>query len=161
MQAKLKRKPNNTDEEELKEAFESVKSDFGSKYHLQFCIPCDGNKKRETAIHKFFFVQESLLYHWSHEYPQLYDPMINSKTTGLRKILIFRHFDLRPFKPYTRVTNSDYLENAIKARELNENNRAQKKSILMASKMFGVSRDFVIRTLQIKLPGPFYMRLLE
>ena len=126
MQARLKRKTNYT-EEELKEAWESVKNSVGSKFNLQFCIPCDGNKKRETAIHKFFFVQESLLYHWSHEYPQLHDAMIYSKNTGLRKALIFRHFDLRPFKPYTRVTNSDYLKNAIQARELNENNRAQKK----------------------------------
>lgn len=126
MQARLKNKKNNT-EETLQEAWESVKTNVGSKYHLQFCIPCDGNKKRETAIHKFFFVQESLLYHWSHEYPQLYDPMIYCEKTGLRKVLIFRHFDLRPHKPYTRVTNSDHLKNAIQARELNEHNRAKSK----------------------------------
>ena len=119
-------------------------------------------QKKGDSNPQLFFVPESLLYHWSHENPQLYDPMIYSKNTGLRKILIFRHFDLRPFKPYTRVTNSDYLENAIRQENSMKTTGLKIKSILMASKMFvGVSRDLVIRILQIKLPGPFYMRLLE
>ena len=38
-----------------------------------------------------------------------------------------RVLGFQPGRPYTRVTNSDYLENAIKARELNEKQQGSKE----------------------------------
>ena len=94
---------------------------------LEFCRPCDGNKRRETAIKKFFFVNESIDYYWSHQRPKLCEDIIHSKTKGLRKILIYRHFDLRPHRPYSRVAYKDHLESALNARYLNQNNKTQSK----------------------------------
>ena len=94
---------------------------------LEYCRPCDGNKRRETAIKKFFFVNESIDYYWSHQRPKLCEDIIYSKTKGLRKILIYRHFDLRPHRPYSRVAYKDHLESALNARYLNQNNKTQSK----------------------------------
>lgn len=127
-----KRKYSNTigDDEELDmcrtEVWETVRKATGTKHLLQFCLPCDGNKKREDAIKKFLFVEDTLKYYWSNK-PELWDPSIHNKSTGLRKYLIYRHFDLRPYKPYSRVKYSDHLENAIIAKGLNENNKTQSK----------------------------------
>lgn len=94
---------------------------------LEYCQPCDGNKRRETAIKKFFFVNESINYYWSHQKPNLFEENIYNKAKGLRKVLIYRHFDLRPHKPYSRVTYKDHLESALIARDLNDNRKTQAK----------------------------------
>ena len=106
-------------------AWETVQNLPGTLHFLQFCQPCDGNRRNETAIKKFFFVHESINYYWSNDQPKLYD--ICKKDTGLRKYLIYRHFDLRSYKPYERVSYKDHLENAIHARSLNEKNKTQTK----------------------------------
>ena len=106
-------------------AWETVQNLPGTLHFLQFCQPCDGDKRNETAIKKFLFVHEHINYYWSNNRPKLYD--ICKKDTGLRKYLIYRHFDLRSYKPYARVTYGDHLENAIQARGLNEKNNTQSK----------------------------------
>jgi hypothetical protein len=105
--------------------WETVQNLPGTLHFLQFCLPCDGDKRNENAIKKFLFVHEHINYYWSNENPKLFD--ICKKDTGLRKYLIYRHFDLRSYKPYERVSYKDHLENAIHARSLNEKNKTQTK----------------------------------
>ena len=106
-------------------AWNNLKGQAGVKGSLRFCIPCDNDSSREAAIQNFFFVQARGFY-WSHKYPDFSDSVID-KNIGLRKYLIYRHFDLRQHRPYSRVTYDDHLENAIAAKALNERNRSQKK----------------------------------
>jgi hypothetical protein len=119
----------------LKETIEPTAS-------LDYCQPCDGNTRRETVFKNFFFVNESIDYYWSHQKPKLCEEIIHSKDKGLRKDLIYRHFDLRPYKPYRRVTHEEHLASAKIARDLNENSKSQAKNIQMVFKMFGLSRDY-------------------
>ena len=99
-------------------AWNNLKGQAGVKGSLRFCIPCDNDSSREAAIQNFFFVQARGFY-WSHKYPDFSDWVID-KNIGLRKYLIYRHFDLRQHRPYSRVTYDDHLENAIAALENGE-----------------------------------------
>jgi hypothetical protein len=105
--------------------WEDVQELPGTSRFLQFCQPCDGNKRNEMAIKKFLFVHEHINYYWSNDQPKLFD--VCKKDSGLRKYLIYRHFDLRAYKPYERVTYLDHMESAKEARSLNEVNKTQSK----------------------------------
>ena len=118
------------DEKFRTEVWESIRNTFGVKQTLQFCLPCDKDKRRELTIQKFLFLHEHVQYFWSHGTPQLWQPIVFDKAAGLRKVLVYRHFDFRPHKPYSRVTYSDHLANAIQAKQLNDDNKTLKKKHL-------------------------------
>jgi hypothetical protein len=87
--------------------------------HDEYCLPCDGDKERQSFFKETYISpsSESKL-QWFHTGDFNLDA-INNPSTGLKKILHYRHYDLRKYTPYTRYSYENHMKDALQADNIN------------------------------------------
>ena len=102
----------------------------------EYCLPCDGDTDRKQNLMEIYSpnASESQLL-WFHTGDFSLEKIRNEKT-GLKRILYFRHYDLRNYQQYNRYSYTRYVADAQKAEELNATN--EKSSKRKTAKPIGV-----------------------
>jgi hypothetical protein len=108
-----------------------------NRQDLEFCLPCDGNEVRQQQLMNMYSKKDSeseLL--WYHTGDFSLENIRHAKS-GLKRILFYRHYDLREYQQYNRYPYALYLEDANKAEQLNADREETTKK-RKASKPKGV-----------------------
>jgi hypothetical protein len=86
--------------------------------HDNYCLPCDGDRERQSYLKDSYVSpsSESQL-QWFHT-GDFNLEAISNPTTGLKKILFYRHYDFREYTPYKRYPYENHMNDALQA-ELN------------------------------------------
>ena len=93
----------------------------------RICQPCDGSEMRKNRIIQFLFhlpAQDPPPFKWFHEG----EFSLKNIRDKFSKNMWFRHADFREQKPYKRISNSEYMMDALEAFTLNSERTVKKKS---------------------------------
>ena len=93
----------------------------------RICQPCDGSEIRKNRLIQFLFhvpAQDPPPFIWFHEG----EFSLKNIRDKFSKNMWFRHADFREQKPYKRISNSEYMMDALEAFTLNAERTVKKKS---------------------------------
>jgi 3-isopropylmalate dehydratase small subunit len=90
-----------------------------SKRCYDFCMPCNEDESVQRSI-KDFLNDDNSKFDWYHDGDFEFGDIFMDREKGLRKYLYYRHFDFRPVKEFTRISNEDHLTFAKEARKQNQ-----------------------------------------
>ena len=111
----------------LLQQLREVKNKQFPRGRMELCTPCEGPEETAATILKFMS-SDTEEYEWNHKGLFRFDDFVNKESEkpnqtlkSLKSFLFYRHFDLREFKQYSRITSLQHLADAMKARDLNKN----------------------------------------